>query len=146
MRVEGTDFAALFVTDYPRAVEFYGGTLGLEHSQDYGRIPGGEFETGNLTLQVLDAAAVGREFAPNGSPLALRVEDVAVARAELEAAGVEFLSDVNVVDEGVLAGWRWVYFRDPFGIVLELVEIAYHDDGAARRGIADYREAAARAD
>jgi predicted enzyme related to lactoylglutathione lyase len=115
VRVEGTDFAALFVTDYPRAVEFYGGTLGLEHSQDYGRIPGGEFETGNLTLQVLDAAAVGREFAPNGSPLALRVEDVAVARAELEAAGVEFLGET--IDSGVC---HQAPFKDPDGNVLIL--------------------------
>jgi catechol 2,3-dioxygenase-like lactoylglutathione lyase family enzyme len=70
VKVEGTDFAVVFVTDYPRAVEFYGGTLGLEQSQNYGRIPGGEFETGNLTLQILDAAAVGREFAASGSPIA----------------------------------------------------------------------------
>jgi predicted enzyme related to lactoylglutathione lyase len=115
VRVEGTDFAAVFVTDYPRAVEFYGGTLGLEHSKDYGRIPGGEFETGNLTLQVLDAAAIGREFAPNGSPLALRVADVAAARAELEGAGVEFLGET--IDSGVC---HQAPFKDPDGNVLIL--------------------------
>jgi hypothetical protein len=32
---------------------------------------------------------------------------------------------VNVVDEGPLAGWRWVYFPDPDGYPLELVQIAY---------------------
>jgi predicted enzyme related to lactoylglutathione lyase len=115
MKVEGTDFAVVFVTDYPRAVEFYGGTLGLEHSQDYGRIPGGEFETGNLTLEVLDAAAVGREFAPNGSPIALRVADVAAARAELEAAGIEFLGET--IDSGVC---HQAHFKDPDGNVLTL--------------------------
>jgi predicted enzyme related to lactoylglutathione lyase len=115
VQVEGTDFAAVFVTDYPRAVEFYGGTLGLEQSQAYGRIPGGEFETGNLTLQVLDAAAVGREFAPSGSPLALRVADVAEARAELEAAGVEFLGET--IDSGVCFQ---APFKDPDGNVLIL--------------------------
>jgi predicted enzyme related to lactoylglutathione lyase len=115
MRVEGTDFAVVFVTDYPRAVEFYGGTLGLERSQNYGRIPGGEFETGNLTLQVLDAAAVGREFAPSGSPIAFRVEDVAAARAELEAAGVEFLGET--IDSGVC---HQAPFKDPDGNVLIL--------------------------
>ena len=115
MKVEGTDFAVVFVTDYPRAVEFYGGTLGLEHSQDYGKIPGGEFETGNLTLQVLDAAAVGREFAPSGSPIALRVADVAAARAELEGAGVEFLADT--IDSGVCFQ---ALFKDPDGNVLIL--------------------------
>ncbi|HKZ12545.1 MAG TPA: VOC family protein [Solirubrobacterales bacterium] len=115
MKVEGTDFAVVFVTDYLRAVEFYGGTLGLEHSQDYGKIPGGEFETGNLTLQVLDAAAVGREFAPSGSPIALRVADVAAARAELEGAGVEFLADT--IDSGVCFQ---ALFKDPDGNVLIL--------------------------
>ena len=115
MQVEGTDFAAVFVTDYRRAVEFYGGTLGLEQSQEYGRIPGGEFETGNLTLQVLDAAAVGREFAPSGSPIALRVADVADARAELEGAGVEFLGET--IDSGVC---HQAPFKDPDGNVLIL--------------------------
>jgi catechol 2,3-dioxygenase-like lactoylglutathione lyase family enzyme len=100
MKAEGTDFAVVFVTDYPRAVEFYGGTLGLAHSQDYGRIPGGEFETGNLTLQVLDAAAVGREFAPSGSPIAF---------------GVEFLGET--IDSGVCFQ---APFKDPDGNVLIL--------------------------
>ena len=115
MRIEGTDFAVVFVTDYPRAVEFYGGTLGIEQSQEYGRIPGGEFETGNLTLAVLDAAAVGREFAPSGSPIALRVDDVAAARTELEAAGVEFLGET--MDSGVC---HQAPFKDPDGNVLIL--------------------------
>jgi predicted enzyme related to lactoylglutathione lyase len=115
MRVERTDFAVVFVTDYPRAVEFYGGTLGLEHSADYGKIPGGEFETGNLTLQVLDAAAVGREFAPSGTPIALRVADVADARVELEGAGVEFLGET--IDSGVCFQ---APFKDPDGNVLIL--------------------------
>jgi predicted enzyme related to lactoylglutathione lyase len=115
MKVEGADFAVVFVTDYPRAVEFYGGTLGLEHSGDYGRIPGGEFETGNLTLQVLDAAAIGREFAPSGSPVALRVDDVEAARAELQDQGVEFLGDT--IDSGVCLQ---APFKDPDGNVLIL--------------------------
>jgi predicted enzyme related to lactoylglutathione lyase len=115
VQIEGTDFAAVFVTDYPRAVEFYGGTLGLEHSADYGKIPGGEFETGNLTLQVLDAAAVGREFSPSGSPIALRVADVAAARDELQAAGVEFLGET--MDSGVCFQ---APFKDPDGNVLIL--------------------------
>jgi hypothetical protein len=46
VRVEGADFLAVFVTDFPGAAEFYGGTLGLVQSKNYERIPGGEFETG----------------------------------------------------------------------------------------------------
>jgi catechol 2,3-dioxygenase-like lactoylglutathione lyase family enzyme len=56
--------------------------------------------------------------------VAFRVDDVRARTQELEEHGVTFLSELNVVDEGVLAGWRWVYFTDPDGNALELVEIA----------------------
>ena len=115
MKVEGSDYLALFVTDFPRAVEFYGGTLGLEQSKSYERIPGGEFETGSLTLQILDSAAIGRPFAPSGSPIALRVDDVEAARTELEAQDVEFLGET--IDSGVCLQ---AHFKDPDGNVLIL--------------------------
>jgi predicted enzyme related to lactoylglutathione lyase len=67
--VTGTDFVTVFVKDYAAAKEFYGGLLGLENSVDYGKIPGGEFETGNLTLQVMDAEAIGRVFEPSTHPI-----------------------------------------------------------------------------
>jgi catechol 2,3-dioxygenase-like lactoylglutathione lyase family enzyme len=70
--------------------------------------------------------------------VALRVDDAVKTRAELEAKGIEFFSEVNTVDEGVLAGWRWVYFRDPDGITVELVEVAYFLAEERKKGIADY--------
>jgi glyoxylase I family protein len=63
-----------------------------------------------------------------------KVDDVRATKAELESKGVEFYTDVNVVDSGPLAGWRWVYFSDPDGLALELVEVAYY--------LKDEREAA----
>jgi predicted enzyme related to lactoylglutathione lyase len=113
--VTGVDFATVFVKDYPSAVEFYGATLGLEHSADYGKIPGGEFETGNLTLQVMDAASIGREFQPSTHPIAFHVEDVAAARAELESKGVAFFGET--MDSGVC---HMAPFADPDGNVLLL--------------------------
>jgi predicted enzyme related to lactoylglutathione lyase len=113
--IAGVDFATVFVTDYPAAVGFYGQTLGLEHSVDYGKIPGGEFETGNLTLQVLDSAAIGRDFEPSGHPIAFRVEDVEAARAELESKGVSFSADT--LDSGVC---HMAFFADPDGNALLL--------------------------
>jgi predicted enzyme related to lactoylglutathione lyase len=113
--ITGVDFATVFVKDYPAAVEFYGRTLGLEHSVDYGKIPGGEFETGNLTLQVVDAASVGREFEPNTHPIAFRVEDVGVTRAELESKGIAFVADT--LDSGVC---HMAFFTDPDGNTLML--------------------------
>jgi catechol 2,3-dioxygenase-like lactoylglutathione lyase family enzyme len=108
--ITGVDFATVFVTDYPAAIEFYCETLGLEQSVDYGKIPGGEVETGNLTLQVVDAAAIGREFERNTHPIALHVEDVEATRAELESKGVKFLADT--LDSGVC---HMAFFADPAG-------------------------------
>jgi predicted enzyme related to lactoylglutathione lyase len=113
--VTGVDFATIFVSDYARAVEFYGGVLGLPQSVDYGRIPGGEFETGNLTLSVLEAGAIGFEFERSGHPIALHVDDVAAARAQLEAQGVAFQGDI--IDSGVC---HMSPFADPDGNTLML--------------------------
>ena len=111
--VTGVDFATVFVTDYEKACDFYGKTLGLEHSVDYGKFPGGEFETGNLTLQLMDAAAIGREFTPSTHPIALHVEDVEAARSALEEQGVKFVADT--IDSGVC---HMAFFTDPDGNTL----------------------------
>ena len=113
--VRGVDFATVFVRDYPAAREFYRDLLGLEQSVEYDRSPGGEFETGNLTLQVMDAEAIGRPFEPSGHPIALHVDDVAAARSALEARGVTFLADT--LDSGVC---HMAIFTDPDGNVLML--------------------------
>lgn len=114
MKVNGVDFAVVFVDDYDAAVAFYRDVLGLEHL-DYGKIRGGEFETGSLTLQVVEAAAVGRDFDPSGHPIALHVDDVEAARSELEGKGVEFLGET--LDTGVC---HMAPFSDPAGNALLL--------------------------
>jgi catechol 2,3-dioxygenase-like lactoylglutathione lyase family enzyme len=109
--VTGTDFVMLPVTDFEAAKEFYVGVLGLEAGPRYGDSGfGGEFETGNLTIAAIDVARLGREFEPTRGAIALRVDDVAAARAQLEAQGVEFKGDI--VDSGVC---HQAYFADPDG-------------------------------
>jgi len=111
-----TDFVYLPVTSFERAEAFYAGVLGLECSARYANHVGGEFETGNLTIVVIDSAKIGREFAPNDrGGIALRVDDVAAARAELEGKGVVFRGDT--VDSGVC---HQAYFHDPDGNFLIL--------------------------
>ena len=111
--VTGVDFVTVFVKDYPEAQQFYGETLGLEQSVDYEKIPGGEYETGSLTLQVLDSAALGREFKPSDHPIAMHVEDVHAAREALESKGVKFFADT--MDSGVC---YMAFFEDPSGNTL----------------------------
>jgi predicted enzyme related to lactoylglutathione lyase len=113
--VTGVDFATVFIDDYQVAAEFYGGVLGLPCAVEYDKLPGAEYETGNLTLQVMEAAAVGREFQPSTHPIALHVDDVELTRAELESQGVKFLA--ATMDTGVC---HMVPFEDPAGNVLLL--------------------------
>jgi predicted enzyme related to lactoylglutathione lyase len=113
--VTGVDFAFVPVHDFERALEFYGETLGLPLSSRYGKMDGVEFETGNLTLAVLRADQFGIEFTPAKNAIALRVDDVAAARAELQAKGVEFHGDI--IDSGVC---HQAFFSDPEGHALIL--------------------------
>ena len=104
------DFIAVPTKDVQRAAEFYGNVLGLEKNPNslHDWI---EFETGNVTLALVSAEGHGFEFAPlpPGS-IALRVSDVAEARAKLEEAGVEFAGETW--DSGACNG---AGFRDPDG-------------------------------
>lgn len=113
--ISGVDFMSVPTADFERAAAFYGGVLGLECATRYDRVPGGEFETGNLTLQVIDAAAVGMEMRPLGTPIALHVDDFDRAHAELESRGVSF--DGGTIDSGVCL---MAPFRDPDGNLLML--------------------------
>jgi predicted enzyme related to lactoylglutathione lyase len=113
--IDGVDFITLPTQDFGRAVEFYGTTLGLQESIRYGEKPGVEFETGSLTIAVMESEAFGLTFAPHSHPVALHVADVAATREELESRGVEFLAET--MDSGVC---HMAHFRDPDGNVLML--------------------------
>ena len=111
---ERTDFIGVPVTDRERAVEFYGETLGLKRNPlAHEEWP--EFETGNVTILLNTPEQTGIPFSPSNTAIALRVPDVAEARAELEARGVEFVAETW--DSGVC---RFAAFRDPDGNVLIL--------------------------
>lgn len=60
--------------------------------------------------------------------LALLTDDIESEVRRLEAAGVRFHTPVRTVQDPGRPLWRWCYFRDPDGIVVELVQSG---DGAA---------------
>ena len=101
------DFIGVPSQDAARARAFYVDTLGLradEHSQ-------AEVWAGDTCLAIWEPERMGFPFAPqkNGH-LALHVDDVAAARAELEAKGVEFAGEI--LDTGVC---HMAFFTDPDG-------------------------------
>jgi predicted enzyme related to lactoylglutathione lyase len=109
------DFIGLPTHDLDAAVAFYGETLGLPRSAYRPDRHHAEFETGNLTINVMDAERMGLGHVVNSNPIALHVDDVAAARADLEARGVEFTMDT--LDTGVC---HMAFFADPDGNALML--------------------------
>jgi catechol 2,3-dioxygenase-like lactoylglutathione lyase family enzyme len=113
--VTGTDFITVATQDFDAAVKFYGNVLGLPESKRWGQMPAAEFETGNLTIAVMQSDAFGLEFRANNHPIELRVDDVEAARAELGSRGVAFKGDT--IDSGVC---HQAFFEDPDGNALAI--------------------------
>ncbi len=113
--ITGVDFAALSTKDLARAVRFYGETLGLPMSVHLPERNYAEFETGNLTLSLIDAEQMGLEHKVRGHEIALHVGDVDAARKLLEARGVQFKGEI--LDTGVC---HMALFEDPDGNPLML--------------------------
>jgi predicted enzyme related to lactoylglutathione lyase len=113
--ITGVDFFGLPTRDLEDSVRFYGEVLGLERSVYRPDRHHAEFETGNLTLNVMNAEKMGLQHVVNQNPLALHVDDVAEERKRLEAAGVEFMG--GIVDTGVC---HMAFFADPQGNALML--------------------------
>ena len=112
--VERTDYVSVPVTDLERSTRFYEETLGLRLAPGSGTWP--EFETGNVSLYLIDPTNIGQEFTgPHTAHIALRVPNVEDARRELEGKGVEFEGDV--LDTGVC---HMAFFHDPDGNALML--------------------------
>jgi predicted enzyme related to lactoylglutathione lyase len=113
--VRGVDFIPVPTHDLARAVEFYGTTLGLPCSVHRPERHFAEFETGNLTINVMDAQAMGLPHTRSVNAIALHVDDVAAARTLLEQRGIEFQGDI--FDTGVC---HMAFFSDPDGNALML--------------------------
>jgi catechol 2,3-dioxygenase-like lactoylglutathione lyase family enzyme len=105
--ISSIDFVAIPSQDPERARSFYVDTLGLR-PDEHGQF---EFWVGETCFGIWNPAQMGMPFAPqkNGH-IALHVDDVAAARAELEAKGVEFAGET--FDTGVC---HMALFTDPDG-------------------------------
>jgi predicted enzyme related to lactoylglutathione lyase len=113
--ITGVDFISVPVQDIDRAVEFYGGVLGLPERKRWGSMPGVEFQAGNLTLALMVPEAFGQTFRPNALPIAFQVDDVEAVRAALQEQGIEFRGEI--IDSGVC---HQAIFSDPDGNPLDL--------------------------
>ena len=95
-----------------RSRAFYVDTLGLRPDET----GDGEFWVGQQCFGIYEPTTFGLEFAPQKTAhIALHVDDMEAARAELEAKGVEFSGET--FDTGVC---YMAFFEDPDGNALML--------------------------
>ena len=122
MTIAKLDFVAVPSTDVERSRTFYVDTLGLR-PDERARF---DFWVGETCFGIYEPTQFGMEFqAQTSAPLALRVEDMAAARTELESKGISF--DGETLDTGVC---HMAFFKDPDGNRLILHHrYAPFDDG-----------------
>jgi catechol 2,3-dioxygenase-like lactoylglutathione lyase family enzyme len=90
IEVERVDYVRVPVTDMEAANHFYAELLGLRRNPNSPDDDWVEYEAGNVTLAVMTPHTHDYEFAPlPPATIALRVPDVAVAKAKLESAGLQ---------------------------------------------------------
>lgn len=141
--VLGLDHTGIVVPDLEAAIEFYSRAfgaevVGLEADTDvdavaiglegeHVRLRGAFLRTGGTTLELHEYIAprgVGHRRACDVGigHVAFSVSDIDAAHIRLEREGMTFNSAPQTIESGALAGRRWVYGRDPWGIVIELCQ------------------------
>lgn len=148
--ISGVHHFSFSVKDLDRTIQFYTKILGLKlQSRNrnkyetlglalFGSKWGLNQKHADLELAVIDIGGTRVEFIeykdPEAKPyhqnpsiagsahLAFKVDNIEETRKKLEAAGVEFHYPIQSFMEQGKIEWKWCYFRDPDGIILELVE------------------------
>jgi len=148
--ISGVHHFSFSVTNIQRTIDFYTRVLGVKlQSQGrnkfetlgtalFGTRWGINQPHADLELAVMNIGGTRVEFIEYTDPkpqtyhknpsiagsahLALQVDNIIETRRKLEEAGVEFHSPINTYMESGKIEWKWCYFRDPDGIVLELVQ------------------------
>lgn len=107
MEITSVDFVSIPTTNPDRAREFYVETLGLRPDPNARY----EFWVGETCFAIWEPTQYGGEFqSQTNGHISFNVDDVAAARAELEAKGIEF--DGETLDTGVC---HMAIFADPDG-------------------------------
>ena len=113
MRVLGYTWAGVRTADLKSAANFFTNVLGLSRVHEAEGMVQFETVSGQL-FEVFDSTS--RYYRLHACPvLAFQVENVRAARKELEASGVDFVTEVLGGESEA-----WAYFRGPDGYLYEI--------------------------
>ena len=113
MRVLGYTWAGVRTADLKATAHFFADIMGMSLVHEGKAMVQFEMPSGQI-FEVFGSA--DRYYQLHACPvLAFQVEDVRVAKGELEARGVQFVTDID--SYGAEA---WTYFRGPDGYLYEL--------------------------
>lgn len=147
MSIIGIVHSGITVKDLSVSIPFYRDVLGLElikqeppkasRGEKLG-VPGAKIRiavfgipNSKATLELIEYI---EPAAPNqyGGPVnalgqvhvAFKVDDIEKTMEHMIACGVRFTSnEYETITDGPLAGWKWIYFKDPDGTNMELIEV-----------------------
>ena len=145
MAITGFHHCSFTVTDLDKTVDFYTKTLGLQlimrgtnEGDTLGTSLGLRQPKAKLKIAFMKVGDTEIEFIqyvePESKPcpkdpsisgqghIAFKVDDIYETKKKLEAAGIKFNTDVNVVEKGDFKGFKWCYFKDFDGITMELLQ------------------------
>jgi catechol 2,3-dioxygenase-like lactoylglutathione lyase family enzyme len=145
------DHTGFTVPDLDQAIEFFVDVLGCELSYQEGPFDAADDDTmlsllgvhpnsrlraatlrlGSTTaIELLEYASPGATAAPprnhdhSAGHIAFRVRDIDAAAARLRVnTQLEVYDGPNTIEDGPSAGIRWLYFKAPWGLQLELVQL-----------------------
>jgi len=115
MKAEGLGWLGIRTQRFEETARFFREVMGLEETRRERDVVGFAFPDGT-EMEVWGPEDGFHSFFGVGPVVGFWVDDVRAARAEMEAAGVEFLGPVQRSEGAV-----WSHFRGPDGNVYEII-------------------------
>ena len=115
MHVEGLTWLGLRTTHFEEMVTFFRDVMGMQPIRNEPEIAGFQLIDGTQ-VELYRPEEEFHAFFTTGPVVAFRVDDVAAARATMEAEGIEFIGPIQRAGKT-----SWNHFRAPDGTVFEIL-------------------------
>lgn len=115
MKVKGLVWLGLRTAQFEETVKLFRDVMGMETIRTEPEIVGFKL-TNNTQVEIYRPEEDFHSFFTSGPVVAFLVDNVDEARAEMEAAGIEFIGPIQRA-----GGTSWNHFKAPDGTVFEIM-------------------------